>query len=364
MKNIMVIEKPKSRKTFNAVIMQRILVIWTENECVYRIEKSARVAINKFREARQYERILLVESIISKFNESVLKTIDETCVAILRFTVQDMRAYLNKFKKEIFSGDLTDAEFIAELLQSYSLRQMDWKLRMKNYSEEARRKLLSTISQGYASGMGAQEMVIAIQRVISVIKHRAVRIARTESQFASNTALQEIYSSMPDVVKGIEYVVTLDDRTCPVCGGYAGNEYYYDPKGQQYSVASAPQVPLHPLCRCVYAPIERDWEELGGKPKANAPKRDKAPDYKQWLKSQSPETQKKILGKDFDAYKSGGFDDIKKTLQKRLNPINLGDEWEKKWKLANNFVATQKLSGINTSKAFPRKPKTRRKKRT
>lgn len=76
--------------------------------------------------------------------------------------------------------------------------------------------------------------------------YNATRIARTEIQRNSALVHRQLYDRHTDVVSGIQFMATLDDRTCPQCGMFDGARFYY--KGGSPSVGSAPDIPLHPMC--------------------------------------------------------------------------------------------------------------------
>jgi len=91
------------------------------------------------------------------------------------------------------------------------------------------------------------------------IKNQSEVIARTEIMRVSNGVSRRIYEENKDILKGVQYLATLDDRTCPVCGVNDGKIFYFD----KNPVTSGEQPPLHPRCRCVLIPITKTWKELG-----------------------------------------------------------------------------------------------------
>jgi SPP1 gp7 family putative phage head morphogenesis protein len=89
---------------------------------------------------------------------------------------------------------------------------------------------------------------------------RLVRIARTEIQRVANATAQRTYAANRDVLAGVRYLATLDDRACAVCEPLHNEEFPLDPETGEHK---GPDLPRHPACRCFYAPISKSWEELG-----------------------------------------------------------------------------------------------------
>lgn len=79
-------------------------------------------------------------------------------------------------------------------------------------------------------------------------------IARTEIMRASNLGALTIYEQNQDVLSGWEWVATLDERTCPICGGLDGQVFRWGSRQAQ------PPSGSHPGCRCTIVPVLRDTE--------------------------------------------------------------------------------------------------------
>jgi len=90
-------------------------------------------------------------------------------------------------------------------------------------------------------------------------------IARTEIMRVSNAVSERVYNENQDVLKGVSWISTLDNRTCPACGSLDGRIFYFN-KGSK-----PPQRPLHPMCRCTLVPCTKSWKELGADQKLEEP---------------------------------------------------------------------------------------------
>jgi SPP1 gp7 family putative phage head morphogenesis protein len=80
------------------------------------------------------------------------------------------------------------------------------------------------------------------------------RLIRTTLQHIESKARDMTYSENEDLIKGWQYVATLDTRTCPECGALDGNVY-------DLGVGLKP--PIHWNCRCTTVPVVKGWNELG-----------------------------------------------------------------------------------------------------
>lgn len=72
----------------------------------------------------------------------------------------------------------------------------------------------------------------------------ADRLVRTEASHIFNEAARKSYQQAN--VKEIQIIGTQDEKLCDQCG-----EYYY----QKYRMGTEPRLPIHPNCRCCYAPV-------------------------------------------------------------------------------------------------------------
>lgn len=188
-------------------------------------------------------------------------------------------------------------------------------------------------------GEGMHKAAKRLQGVVD--KHsyyNAVRLARTEIQRVANQASRRVYDRHKGLLRGIAWQATFDNRTCPDCGELDGKEYYYE---GQPNVDDAPDIPLHPMCRCTMVPLTSSWKDLGfskqdlaGFPGLAALDKGQGRPmvYGDWFKRQDPAVQRQILGKKrYAEYKKGKYKPFKHVRQatgpktKPLSPRKLGD---------------------------------------
>lgn len=105
------------------------------------------------------------------------------------------------------------------------------------------------IASGFQAGETVPQITRRIREVTPMARSKAITIARTETLAAGNAAAKERYQLAG--VEMVEWVAAYDDRVCPICESKHGNTYPLD---------EAPELPVHPNCRCTLVPF-RDKEE-------------------------------------------------------------------------------------------------------
>ena len=115
-------------------------------------------------------------------------------------------------------------------------------------------KLRDRIVEGIATGQTHREIAKGIEEY-EVPPARAKAVARTMVTTVSNEA--ELSALKETRIKRYEYVATLDERTCPVCGRLDGKTFPLDK-----AKAGVNFPPMHPNCRCVHvASLSKDIKE-------------------------------------------------------------------------------------------------------
>ena len=163
-----------------------------------------------------------------------------------------------------------------------------------------------------SQGLSIPNTVKALKRATQIrvtYRGRLTSIARTEMQRVANQSALATYQANNDVIGAVQYLATLDSRTCPMCGPLHLRIYPYDANG--LLPADAPSIPRHPRCRCFWAPVTRSWEDLGfpggreGQQRL-AQRRAQRMSYESWLKRQPVADQREIMGDwRYEAWKGG-----------------------------------------------------------
>ena len=212
------------------------------------------------------------------------------------------------------------------------------------------------IQNGIINGKGIADIVRSIKGtqaenykdgILNAPRRHLEAIVRTSVKNVSDAARDETYAANSDVVKGVQWISTLDSRTCLTCMNL---------DGKVFDIGDKPGVP-HLGCRCSDAPVLKSWKELGiaglkelppGTRASSAitkaekkrirklPKDEKAEimsklngqvpattTYPAWLKKQTAEVQNEALGiKRAQLFRSGQLK-LNEFIDRRNKPLTL-----------------------------------------
>lgn len=130
--------------------------------------------------------------------------------------------------------------------------------------------------------------------VIALNKRQTQALVSTAMSHATNTATDEFYNANDDLIKGWQFLATLDFRTTTLCKSYDGKEF---------KINEGPRPPIHIRCRSSTVPVLKSWKEMGLK---NPPPGTRSSldgqisetiNYDEWLRKQSHAKQDEALGK-------------------------------------------------------------------
>lgn len=221
---------------------------------------------------------------------------------ILRSTLPDAAAGL-------ISLGTPNAERVQRMVET-PLGGKVWSERMtENFGQltrQMRRELATSVALGEGMDRAARRLRGAVDK-LGV--NRSTQIARTEIQRVANQSAMDLYRRNRQVVKGVSWIATLDDRTCFRCMGLDGESWNV---GQVH-----PEPPAHTSCRCYMTPVTRSFEELG-LPRDRVPQGTRASmdgqvpaslDYGDWFRGQSASFQRRVLGdRRFELFDAGEID--------------------------------------------------------
>ncbi len=134
-------------------------------------------------------------------------------------------------------------------------------------------------------------------------------------QRALDQAQTKVFQDNSHLLQGVVYTATLDRLTCEVCAALDGTMYWMGkvPEGEAgRTFAEKPQLPMHPNCRCCYAPIVKSWQNQPVKRLSKPDKQilngdiPRPKKYADWFAEQNKSTQVDILGPaKYQLWKSG-----------------------------------------------------------
>lgn len=174
---------------------------------------------------------------------------------------------------------------------------------LKNYSASQRQLISGMISQGFAEGRTISQITRDIRGTsgqkfkdgqLAGINRKNRAMVRTAIQNAGEQARDRVWQSNKDLIKGVEWVSTLDGRTTPQCRALDGKRFPLD---------SGPRPPIHYSCRSTVTPLlsERyDFLDKGAKrPSVGADGAKQVgvdTTYYSWLKTQPASFQDDVIG--------------------------------------------------------------------
>ncbi len=160
----------------------------------------------------------------------------------------------------------------------------------------------------------------------------AEAIVRSSIQTVANTARLDTYQNNSDIIKGIEWSATFDNRTSQICMSLDGLQWDMDYKPIGHSKAFVGST-AHWNCRSTQVPITKSWEELGAKGKfSEIPESTRASmdgqvsggkNYEGWLKTKSKAFQIEVLGVEKQKLWKAGKLSFSDLVNQRSNPLTL-----------------------------------------
>jgi len=144
------------------------------------------------------------------------------------------------------------------------------------------RSIRGTKTQNYADGL------------MEAPRHHIEGMVRTAINHMSNFTAQRFYEANSELIKGWQFVATLDGRTSITCASLSG---------KIFPIGSGPMPPRHTNCRSTSVPVTKSWRELGfdiDEFKSTRSSMDgQIPDditFTEWLRSKPSSFQDDILG--------------------------------------------------------------------
>jgi len=143
--------------------------------------------------------------------------------------------------------------------------------------------------QGEGAGVAAAERALA--DLFGDLGPDLETLARTALAERSAQVTEDFFDQNTDLIAKVQYVATLDDRTCPICAPDDGEVFPED--------GDRPRLPRHLNCRCVYVPVFDDFPLVGEKRASGSPGRPDVPSrvtFDSWVSKQPAGVQKEVLG--------------------------------------------------------------------
>lgn len=153
-----------------------------------------------------------------------------------------------------FLGDREDGVKLPETtpIEAITAAAEDSTRRLKKWGQVFADKATAAVEQGLIQGWGTKKTASAIRKEAGATVSHAEQIARTASLNATNTASKQVYQA--NKIKLVQWIATVDDRTCPYCSWR--NFHVYE--------LGKALVPAHVNCRCYLMPFRKEWLDKEG----------------------------------------------------------------------------------------------------
>lgn len=202
-----------------------------------------------------------------------------------------------------FDFDLPSPAILRSIVTSQPMRGeilKDWFLKQSRVMQS---RIEQQIRIGLAAGETTQQISQRFRGLASVFnadRRGTQAIVRTAVNHVTTQAKEEVYKENTDVIKGVQWISTLDSKTTDICAGL---------DGQTFPVGEGQRPPAHFACRSTTAPITKSFEEIGIRGLKEIPEGSRASQsarftgqvparqtYGTWLKKQPVQVQNKVLG--------------------------------------------------------------------
>ncbi len=132
--------------------------------------------------------------------------------------------------------------------------------------------------------------------VLQISRRKAQTLVRTSVTHVTNVSAQATWQKNSDILKGWQFIATLDSRTSITCASNSG---------KIFEIGKGPIPPLHPNCRSTTIAVTKSFKELGldadeltdGQRASMDGQIVKDISFTQWLKNKGEKVQNDILGK-------------------------------------------------------------------
>ena len=206
---------------------------------LYRIDrlKSLQIQINQQIEMLSaYKNIGTEKTLKDIFEESYYRNI---------FDVQQFLGYGKAF-------EILDTKTInSAIIKPWTYDGETFSQRIWKDNNKLKYSLDKILTQGIIRGSPPDKISKSIAKEMNTSLSNARRLVLTESAVFSTKGREKSYDKLN--VDEIEFVASLDEKTCAECGGMDGKHY---PRSTGEIGKNLP--PLHPYCRCTTAPYFND----------------------------------------------------------------------------------------------------------
>ena len=244
-----------------------------------------------------------------KLNDDTMKQIRDGTNSTLEELAVDEQDFVQDALRKTLPVNYTTKLVSPQYLKSIATRPLIEGTPLKQWyrklGDDTQRRLEGAIRLSASEGETVGQ---AVQRIrgtsagnfrdgaISATRREAEGIVRTALNGTANEARMTTLEENDDLIKGYQWVATLDSRICPQCAGLDSTV--------KKSMKNQVNPPAHINCRCTVVPVIKSEKELGLPPTkqmrtTRASMNGQVPasqTYGEWLIEQPIDVQEKVLG--------------------------------------------------------------------
>lgn len=248
------------------------------------IERLTRESLSEIGLARQAKLLRDIRAIVD--------AVYEDATGQLRLALDDLARYEQGYQADLFDRlqgvDVTLVRVSEDqLLAAVNSRPFQGRILREWFADLAPatfKRLRDVIRMGVVEGRSIAEMVRDIRGtrangykdgVLEISRRHAETTVRTAVNHTANAAAERFYQRNERLIRGVQWLSTLDTRTSAVCRAR---------DNMVYKVGKGPRPPAHPNCRSTTTPILKSFPDP------------ESVSYGEWLRRQSNDVQADVLG--------------------------------------------------------------------
>lgn len=286
-----------------------------------------------------------LEALLANVRDSIAQIYSEIgdahAVSLFEIAKTELRA-MQKIGKELVGVDLFTSTVPTSMLRKLTQEVLiqgaqsnDWWSRQAG---DLAFKFAQQVRLGVAAGETNAQIVTRLlgnaenPGIMEGSRTMMETLVRTSVLQAANDARLGMFKANSDVIRGVQQVSTLDERTTETCIAYDGATWDLDGKpieGTELPFDGGP--PRHWNCRSVLIPLTITWKDLGvDMPELSTKTRASmdgqvaaTTNFKTWFEKRSEAQQNEILGAGKAQLYRDGKISVSQLVNSRGNPLSL-----------------------------------------
>ncbi len=191
------------------------------------------------------------------------RTVQENSLALARQEVQWQAGTINDVLNVNVDFDFPSTSQLRNAITQRPFHGQKMGQWFSALNQRTTANLNGAIRQGIIEGDTIGQMVRRVRGsralgftdgIMQTTTRQAEALVRTSVIHSATQGREALYKENQSLIKNVQWVATLDNRTCPICGSL---------DGQVFKVDEGERPPIHPLCRCTTVPNLKTARELG-----------------------------------------------------------------------------------------------------